>query len=173
MGGTKEDLSESYVTPQRIVNHADLSSPASYCGIVGLKPTFGLVPYTGVLSSDSGTDHVGPMASTVLDAAKLLQAIAGYDSIDDRQLGAPDPAHLPRYVDQVLESRQKGIAGLRIGVLREAFQAPALTESVNALVQNAITTLSGLGAVVQEISVPTCAVIWRVTSRADSVVDSS
>lgn len=60
--------------------------PSSSCGIVGLKPTFGLVPYTGIISIIRSVDHVGPMARNVTDCARLLTAIAGYDDgKDDRQ----------------------------------------------------------------------------------------
>ena len=128
--------------------------PASFCGIVGLKPTFGLVPYTGVLSSEAASDHVGPMARTVLDTALLLEAIAGYDGIDDRQLGAPRPADVPRYGRDVLASRAKGLEGKRIGVLKEAYDVAQLAPSVRAAFDDAIKRLKGLGADVQTVSVP-------------------
>ncbi|GAA6014797.1 hypothetical protein JCM10207_002184 [Rhodosporidiobolus poonsookiae] len=128
--------------------------PASLCGIVGLKPTFGLVPYTGVLSSDSGVDHVGPMTQSVLDAAVLLEAIAGYDNIDDRQLGAPLPQNVPKYAEAVLNSRKDGAKGLRIAVLREGFMHKTLDPAVDKSVRAAIAKYEELGAVVEEVSVP-------------------
>lgn len=121
---------------------------------MGFKPTFGLVPYTGVLTSESGLDHVGPMARTVLDTATLLQAIAGYDNIDDRQLGAPHPADVPKYPELALQARQKGIRGMKIGVLKEAFASQHLAPSVNSLLRQAIDRFEGLGATVEEVSVP-------------------
>ncbi|GFZ47573.1 hypothetical protein JCM24511_05317 [Saitozyma sp. JCM 24511] len=129
--------------------------PASLCGIVGLKPTFGLVPYTGVLPSEAGLDLVGPMARTVLDTAALLQAVAGYDGIDDRQLGAPAPDQVPHYPDLVLSYRKQGITGMRIGVLKETFEHPDLVEGVSKLVRAAIEGFVRLGATVGEVSVPT------------------
>ncbi|TFY60315.1 hypothetical protein EVJ58_g5232 [Rhodofomes roseus] len=72
--------------------------PASHVGIVGLKPTFGLVPYTGIVSNEVSLDHTGPMSPDVLSNALLLRAIAGTDGIDDRQIaGTPSRAHVPDY----------------------------------------------------------------------------
>ncbi|KAJ7736720.1 amidase signature domain-containing protein, partial [Mycena maculata] len=128
--------------------------PSSLCGLVGLKPTFGLVPYTGVLSSDPALDTVGPMARTALVAALLLQAVAGYDMIDDRQLGASLPANAPKYSELLLENRKQGIEGLKIGVLKEGFASSFLDAAVNDKCRAAITKLEALGAVVEEVSVP-------------------
>ncbi|KAJ7629505.1 amidase signature domain-containing protein [Mycena polygramma] len=128
--------------------------PASHCGLVGLKPTFGLVPYTGVLSSDPAIDTVGPMARTALDAALLLQAVAGYDMIDDRQLGAPLPADMPKYSELLLQSRKDGLNGLRIGLLKEGFECNSSDTAVNEKCQDAIAKLEELGATVEEVSVP-------------------
>ena len=129
--------------------------PAAFCGIVGLKPTFGLVPYTGVLSSDAGLDHVGPMARTVLDTARLLEAVAGYDHIDDRQLGAP--AESPKYSEIVLRGRETGVKGMRLGILKEGFASKAICASVDSLVRKAVHHFKSLGATVEEVSVPTFA----------------
>lgn len=71
--------------------------PASYCGIVGMKPTFGLVPYTGAMSGAITIDHLGPMARTVEGCARLLGAIAGYDEgLDPRQSNLSE-AHVHKY----------------------------------------------------------------------------
>ncbi|KAF7328915.1 Amidase signature domain-containing protein [Mycena venus] len=128
--------------------------PASLCGLVGLKPTFGLVPYTGVLSSDSGLDTVGPMAQTALDVALLLQATAGYDNIDDRQLGAPLPTGVPKYSELLLNGRKDGVKGLRIGILKEGFASSSLDKAVDDKCRSAITKFVELGATVEEVSVP-------------------
>lgn len=122
--------------------------------MVGLKPTFGLVPYTGVLSSEAATDHVGPMAANVLDTARLLEAIAGYDDMDDRQLGAPMPSDVPRYSQIVLDSRNASLQGKRIGVLKEAYDVAQLAPSVKAAFDATIVRLQQVGADVQTISVP-------------------
>ncbi|GAA5908638.1 hypothetical protein JCM6882_003700 [Rhodosporidiobolus microsporus] len=128
--------------------------PATLCGIVGLKPTFGLVPYTGVLSSDSGVDHIGPMTQSVYDAALLLEAIAGYDNIDDRQLGAPLPADVPKYSKAVLAAREKGVKGMKIGILREGFMHKSLDKAVDESVCAAAAKFEQLGATVEEVSCP-------------------
>ncbi len=120
--------------------------PASFCGIYGLKPTFGLVPYTGVLPIEPTLDHVGPMTSTVRDAALLLEVIAGADGLDSRQ-GAP----IVHPYGAMLEG---GVGGLRIGVLGEGFGLPTSQPGVDAAVRAAGTVLAGLGAVVEELSVP-------------------
>lgn len=78
--------------------------PSSSCGIVGLKPTFGLVPYTGIISIIRAIDHVGPMAKNVTDCARLLTAIAGFDDgKDDRQpsCGIPFKNYLAEVVDEL------------------------------------------------------------------------
>lgn len=94
------------------------------------------------------------MARTVLDTALLLEAIAGYDSIDDRQLGAPLPADVPKYSQIVLEARMKGIKGMRIGILQEGFGHAALDPEVDRTVREAVARFVELGAVVEQVSVP-------------------
>lgn len=121
---------------------------------MGLKPTFGLVPYTGILSSEAASDHTGPMARTVLDTAALLQATAGYDGLDDRQLGAPRPQNVPKYADEVLAGRAAGIKGMRIAVLKEAMELDVLAPSVKKSILEAVNRLGVLGADVEEISIP-------------------
>lgn len=108
------------------------------------------------LSSDPAVDHVGPMARTVLDTA-LLQAIAGYDHIDDRQLGAPLPADVPKYSEIVLSSKEKGVKRVKIAILREGFEHPALDLEVDKCVRAAVEKFVKMGAVVEEVSVPLCA----------------
>jgi amidase len=121
--------------------------PASHCGIVGLKPTYGLVPYTGIAPLEITLDTCGPMTGNVRDNALLLEVIAGPDGIDSRQRGVPAPG---RYVDAL----DGGVAGLRIGVLREGFGHPNSEADVDAKVRAAAQRLAGLGAVINEVSVP-------------------
>lgn len=128
--------------------------PSSYCGIVGLKPTFGLVPYTGILGLEMSIDHCGPMTATVADNALLLEAIAGPDGLDPRQPSVPPAGG---YVDAL----GKGAAGLRIGVLREGFGSAGSDPAVDAMVQSGAERLAHLGADVAEISVP-----WHVHGTA-------
>jgi amidase len=120
--------------------------PASFSGVVGLKPTYGLVPYTGIAPIEAYFDHVGPMTRTVEDNARLLQVIAGPDGIDPRQRDVR--------VGDYSADLQRGVNGLRIGVLREGFGQPGGEPDVDAQVRRAVTVLEKLGADIQEVSVP-------------------
>lgn len=120
--------------------------PASFSGIVGLKPTYGLVPYTGIMGLDYTIDHVGPMARTVADCALLLEVIAGEDGIDGRQRNV----RVGRYSE---EARQ-GLAGLRIGVVREGFGLPESDPATDEAVRGAAAGLGRAGATVEEVSIP-------------------
>ncbi|KAI1463435.1 putative amidase [Daldinia caldariorum] len=132
--------------------------PASSCGIVGLKPTWGLVPYTGILSLDATVDHVGPMTKSVRDCALFLEAIAGPDGWDDRQppFGLEgDRLKFVAPVDLVLEKEpEKMLAGFKIGVLDEGFEVPGQDSNVVASVRSAVEKFKSLGADVASVSVP-------------------
>jgi amidase len=122
--------------------------PASYSGIVGHKPTHGLVPYTGAFPIEATLDHLGPMTRTVADAAVMLGVMAGYDGCDPRQpvgvTGADYVAELSR-----------GARGLRMGVVSEGFGLPDLSDpAVDETVRSAIDVLRGAGLEVEEVSVP-------------------
>ncbi|WP_432826330.1 amidase family protein [Dactylosporangium sp. CA-092794] len=122
--------------------------PAAWCGILGLKPTFGLVPHTGVVSASEPTiDHIGPLTRTVAPMAAAMAVLAGPDGHDSRQAEAG--AHLPGFT---LPDRP-GIAGLRIGLLAEGFAEP-IDPEVLACIDAAVATLSELGAAVSRVSVP-------------------
>ena len=120
--------------------------PASWCGVVGHKPTHSLVPYTGIVGIDPTFDHTGPMTSTVADAALLLEVIAGKDPLDPRQYEVP--------VQPYTQELDKDIRGLRMGVVREGFGTPVSQPGVDAKVGEAISALGELGAEVQEVSIP-------------------
>lgn len=120
--------------------------PASLCGIVGLKPTFGRVSRTGVFPLAWTLDHVGPMTRTARDCAILLSAIAGADQTDSSTLHAPPP---PDYASAV----ERDITGLRIGIPTNHF-FDAIDPEVEAAVRAAIDTLGSLGAVVTEVELP-------------------
>jgi amidase len=120
--------------------------PASHCGIVGLKPTFGLVPYTGIAPLEITLDTCGPMTANVRDNAVLLEVIAGPDGIDTRQRGVP-----AGHYSGILES---GVRGLRIGILKEGFGHANSEPDVDACVRDAATRFAKFGAVVEEVSVP-------------------
>jgi amidase len=120
--------------------------PASFSGTYGLKPTYGLVPYTGVFEGEYTLDHVGPMAATVRDIALLLEAIAGPDGIDPRQLDV----RVGDYVGAV----DRGVEGLRVGILAEGFEWPGAEPEVAHAVRSAAEGLRELGAVVEDVSIP-------------------
>ncbi len=120
--------------------------PAGWCGIYGMKPTHGLVPYTGVMPIEATIDHAGPMTSTVADNALLLEVIAGPDGLDPRQYDVR--------VDKYTAALGRGVAGLRIGVLTEGFGHAASEPDVDAKVRQGAERLRALGATVGEVSVP-------------------
>ena len=120
--------------------------PAAWSGIVGLKPTYGLVPYTGILQIATLIDHVGPMSRTVRDNALLLEAIAGQDGIDGRQRDV----RTHRY-SQLLDG---GVEGLRIAVVEEGFGRPESEAASDTLVRDAAQEFDKLGAKVETVSVP-------------------
>ncbi len=120
--------------------------PASLCGIYGMKPTHGLVPYTGVMPIEATIDHVGPMTSTVSDNALMLEVIAGSDDLDPRQ-------YSPR-VDKYTAALGRGVSGLRIGIVREGFGHAQSDPEVDAKVRQAAERFARLGAIVEEVSIP-------------------
>ncbi|KAI1204606.1 amidase signature enzyme [Annulohypoxylon truncatum] len=132
--------------------------PASSCGIVGLKPTWGLVPYTGILGLDATIDHAGPLAKNVRDCALLLEAVAGSDGWDDRQpsIGLEgDKLKFVAPVDTVLtKETSKMLEGVKIGVLNEGFEVPGQDPNVVESVRSAIDKFKSLGAEVVPMSVP-------------------
>ncbi len=142
--------------------------PSSNCGIVGLKPTWGLVPYTGCISLEATIDHAGPMARTVQDCATLLEAIAGSDGIDDRQpLSWPQgKVKFGQEVRKHLKTDSElPLKGTKIGILKEGFEDPMTDPNVAAASHAAITKLAALGAEVKEISIPLhrdSGMIWMV-----------
>jgi aspartyl-tRNA(Asn)/glutamyl-tRNA(Gln) amidotransferase subunit A len=119
--------------------------PASFCGVVGLKPTYGRVSRYGIIAYASSLDQVGPFAHDVRDAAILLEAIAGHDPMDSTS--APIP--VPHY-QSVLGS---GLGTMRFGIPREYFQE-GIQPDVDSCVREAVATLESLGATVETISLP-------------------
>lgn len=121
--------------------------PASWSGCCGLKPTHGLVPYTGAFPIEATVDHIGPMARTVADCARLLEVMAGEDGADPRQ-------YCP-VTERYTEALDGGLDGLHIGVLREGFGIEEAAEpDVDAAVRSVAETMAGAGAAVEEVSVP-------------------
>jgi len=122
--------------------------PAAWCGIVGLMPTHGLVPHSGVFGLEPTIDYVGPMARTVEDVATALACVAGSDGDDPRQ--AHVPASVPAYTDAL----SRGAGGLRIGILAEGFGVEGGDRSVDECVREAIHVLERKGARTESVSVP-------------------
>jgi amidase len=120
--------------------------PASFCGIVGMKPTYGLVPYTGIAPLEFTIDVAGPMTATVADNALLLEVLAGPDGLDSRQRGAK--------VASYTADLNKGAGGLRIGVVAEGFGHPNSEPDVDAKVRAAAQRFAKLGATVRDVSIP-------------------
>jgi amidase len=122
--------------------------PAAWSGITGLKPTYGLVPYTGIAAVEPSVDHAGPMARTARDVARLLDAIAGPDGRDPRQCGV---GRENGYVAELGGEAR----GVRVAVIREGFGWPGLSQdAVDVPVREAALRLRELGCEVEEISVP-------------------
>ncbi|KAH9906002.1 amidase signature domain-containing protein [Xylariomycetidae sp. FL2044] len=125
--------------------------PAAMNGIIGMKPTTGLIPFTGIASLEPVVDHTGPMTRNVLDNALLLQAVTGVDGIDDRQqAGCPFPDQVPDYPSLA----QEGVKGMKIGILKESLDRPLGDKRVSDLVVKAARALEELGCIVNEVSVP-------------------
>ncbi len=120
--------------------------PASMSGIVALKPTFGLVPYTGIMGIETTIDHAGPMTRDVENNVAFLQTMAGEDGLDPRQ-------RVPK-VDTYADALGKDVKGLRIAVISEGFGRHDSQADVDATVRAAAKHLESMGAVVTEVSEP-------------------
>lgn len=124
--------------------------PAALTGVYGVKPTAGLVPYTGIVSHEASLDVVGPMARGCRDVAVLLGVVAGWDGVDDRAgPGVPRVGDVPCY-EMLME---RGIQGIRIGVLKEGVP-DGIDAGVEEKFRRAVGVFEGLGARVCEVSVP-------------------
>lgn len=119
--------------------------PGSFCGIVGMKPTYGRVSRYGLIAFASSLDQIGPFARTVEDAANLLEVISGLDPKDSTSLDAP--------VEKYSENLNDNIKGLQVGVIKE-LMGEGVSEDVQKAMQNAIDTYKTLGADIVEISMP-------------------
>jgi aspartyl-tRNA(Asn)/glutamyl-tRNA(Gln) amidotransferase subunit A len=124
-----------------------IRQPAAFCGVVGLKPTYGRVSRYGLVAFASSLDQIGPITKDVTDAAILLQVIAGHDPRDSTSADVPVP-------DYLKSLRKKDVKKLRLGVPREYF-AEGLNEDVERAVQAGIEELKNLGAEVKDIKLPT------------------
>ncbi|SHF51359.1 aspartyl/glutamyl-tRNA(Asn/Gln) amidotransferase subunit A [Modicisalibacter ilicicola DSM 19980] len=122
-----------------------IRQPAAFCGITGLKPTYGRVSRYGMVAYASSLDQAGPMAYSAEDCALLLEAIAGHDPRDSTSVARG----VPNYRDELSAS----LSGLRIGLPREYF-GEGLDPGVESAIREAIKVYEGLGASVQEVSLP-------------------
>src|ERR1700685_961863 len=122
-----------------------IRQPASFCGVVGLKPTYGRVSRYGLIAFASSLDHIGPFAKTVKEVALMLRTIAGRDPMDSTSADVP----VPDYVTEL----EKPIRGLRVGVAKEYFGG-GLDPEVRAAVEVAIQKLAELGCEVVPVSLP-------------------
>ena len=122
-----------------------IRQPASFCGVVGLMPTYGRVSRYGLIAFASSLDHIGPLTRTVKDAAIVLGAIAGRDPMDSTSAEVP----VPDYVSQL----DKPVSGLKLGVAKEYF-GDGLDDEVRQAVERAIDTLKSLGCEVVPVSLP-------------------
>jgi len=124
-----------------------IRQPASFCGVVGVKPTYGRVSRYGLIAHGSSLDQIGPLTKDVEDAAILLSAIAGHDPRDSTSLNAPVP-------DYVTDMKQgNNLQGLKVGVPQEYF-IEGLSPDVEKVIRAAIDQLASLGADIVEVSLP-------------------
>jgi len=122
-----------------------IRQPASFCGIVGLKPTYGRVSRYGLIAFASSLDQIGPLTKDVRDCALLMNIISGYDERDSTSVNEPVPDYTKALVNDV--------RGLKIGIPQEAF-AEGLDPEVRRSVEDALNLLKKLGAVIKEVSLP-------------------
>ncbi|KAL2817954.1 putative amidase [Aspergillus cavernicola] len=150
--------------------------PASYNGIYGLKPTFGLIPYTGAASMSPMIDHLGPLGAGLEDIAALLEVMAGYDGYDQRMTPeSPLRSQVKPYLSMLLELRQQILStstpgqSLRVGLLKESFSLPGVSEAVRDTIYHAAKTFfEATGASVVEIHIPMHLegpIIWTAATR--------
>jgi aspartyl-tRNA(Asn)/glutamyl-tRNA(Gln) amidotransferase subunit A len=121
-----------------------IRQPASYCGVVGLKPTYGLVSRSGVVAMASSTDVLGPFARTVQDAALVLECMAGKDALDGTTIDRDSVSYTHHDVT---------LKGAKVGVIKE-YLAEGVDDNVKAVIVNTIEKMKAKGAEVSEISLP-------------------
>ena len=123
-----------------------IRQPASHCGVVGMKPTYGRVSRFGLVAFASSLDQIGPLAKDVLDCALLMNAIAGYDPADSTSV----PEDVPDYTS----FSNKGLSGMTIGIPMEYNAAQGLDPEVLGAVKNAVKVIEDLGAKCVEVTLP-------------------
>ena len=123
-----------------------IRQPASFCGVVGLKPTYGRVSRWGLVAFASSLDQIGPITNTVSDAAEILYSISGKDPFDSTCLDKPVPNYLT--------GLNKSIKGLKIGIIKECFDHPGLNTEVKESVLSGVERFKTLGAEIIEVACP-------------------
>ena len=131
-----------------------IRQPAALCGVVGVKPTYGRVSRYGLVAFASSLDQIGPFATTVADAATVLEVIAGHDPADSTSIPEPSPS--------LVDLLEEGVDGLRIGIVKELLGAEGIAPDVAARANAAAEALAAAGAKVEEVSVP--AVIYGLSA---------
>ncbi|MHB8505986.1 MAG: Asp-tRNA(Asn)/Glu-tRNA(Gln) amidotransferase subunit GatA [Acidimicrobiales bacterium] len=131
-----------------------IRQPAALCGVVGAKPTYGVVSRYGLIAFASSLDQIGPLAETVADAALLLDVISGHDPADSTSLPSAPP--------QARAGLDRGVDGLRIGLVTELTTADGLDPQVVSRTREAAEALAAAGAKVDEVSVP--AAVYGLTA---------
>jgi amidase len=123
-----------------------IRTPSAWCGVYGMKPTWGLVPMTGGMPISYSVDHCGPICSSTENVARLLTAIAGPDAYDPRTINAK--------VGDYLAALKQGAQGLRVALLKEGFGHPESEATTDQKVRSALSDLARLGVEIEEVSVP-------------------
>jgi len=123
-----------------------IRQPASFCGVVGLKPTYGRVSRWGLVAFASSLDQIGPITNTVSDAAEILYSISGKDPLDSTCLDKP----VPNYLSDL----NKSIKDLKIGIIKECFEHPGLNQEVKESVLSGVDRFNTLGAEIIEVECP-------------------
>ncbi len=150
-GGTAASVAAGF-TPLGIGSDTggSIRQPAAFCGVVGMKPTYGVVSRYGLIALASSLDQIGPFATNVTDAAALFDVIAGHDPLDSTSIRDFEPT-----AEAVLD---QGVDGLRVGVVKELAGGPGgvpgLAADVLARTTSAVEALAAAGALVDEVSVP-------------------
>jgi len=127
-----------------------IRQPASHCGVVGLKPTYGRVSRFGVVAYASSLDQVGPITRDVTDTAMMLNLMGGHDPKDSTSA----PEQMPDFLNGIAMFKDKGLSGMTAGIPKEFLSLDGIDPEVKTMFENARKTLEGLGVTIKDISLP-------------------